>query len=134
MLKLIIKILTDISFALVRNVIKNIKKVVIIQFKYFSIKVTCYLKSNSHFLKSCFCLLQWKPFINDKKWFMLKVRFVVNISKFLFMLFWNWRKRFHKKANVNFKRMTPQTGKQMIATHILSNISRSKDNQKMKFG
>ena len=30
--------------------------------------------------------------------------------------------------------MTPKSGKQTIAIHILTNISRSKDNQKMKFG
>ena len=30
--------------------------------------------------------------------------------------------------------MTSQTGKQTIAMYILSNISRSKDNQTMKFG
>ena len=30
--------------------------------------------------------------------------------------------------------MTPQSGKQIITKHILSNISRSKDNQTMKFG
>ena len=30
--------------------------------------------------------------------------------------------------------MTPQTGKQTIAIHILPNISRSKENEAMKFG
>ena len=30
--------------------------------------------------------------------------------------------------------LTSQPGKQTIATHILTNISRSKDNQAMKFG
>ena len=30
--------------------------------------------------------------------------------------------------------MTPQSGKQTIARHLLTNISRSKDNQTMKFG
>ena len=30
--------------------------------------------------------------------------------------------------------MTPQPGKQVIAMHILPNISRSKGNQTMKFG
>ena len=30
--------------------------------------------------------------------------------------------------------MTSQPGKQTIATHILTNISRSRDNQAMKFG
>ena len=30
--------------------------------------------------------------------------------------------------------MTSQSGKQTVAIHILSNISRSKDNQTMKFG
>ena len=30
--------------------------------------------------------------------------------------------------------MTLETGKQIIAIHVLPNISRSKDNQAMKFG
>ena len=30
--------------------------------------------------------------------------------------------------------MTPQIGQQMIVIHILPNISRTKDNQAMKFG
>ena len=30
--------------------------------------------------------------------------------------------------------MTPEPGSQIIAVHILPNISRSKDNQTMKFG
>ena len=30
--------------------------------------------------------------------------------------------------------MMPQTGKKIIAIHILSNISKSKGNQRMKFG
>ena len=30
--------------------------------------------------------------------------------------------------------MTPQSGKQTIAIHLLTNISRSKDNQTIKFG
>ena len=42
-------------------------------------------------------------------------------------------KRLDKKVKVNLN-MTSQTGKQIITIHILPNISRSKDNQTIKFG
>ena len=45
-------------------------------------------------------------------------------------------KKFHLIVNlfINFKFMTSQTRQQIITIHILPNISRSKDNQTMKFG
>ena len=45
-------------------------------------------------------------------------------------------KRFDKKAKIIFKiyDMTSTTWKQMISIHILPNTSKSKDNQKNKFG
>ena len=39
-----------------------------------------------------------------------------------------------RKLRLISKLMTSQPGKQTIATYILPNISRSKDNQTMKFG
>ena len=42
-------------------------------------------------------------------------------------------KRFDKKAKVILKFMTSQTGQQIITIHLLPDISRSKDNQAMKF-
>ena len=39
-----------------------------------------------------------------------------------------------RKIRLILKFMTSQPGKQPIVIHILPNISRSKDNQKMKFG
>ena len=50
-------------------------------------------------------------------YFMLKAFFVVT-----------------RKLRLVSKFMTPQTGKQINAIHILPNISRSKGNQTMKFG
>ena len=42
-------------------------------------------------------------------------------------------KRLVKKLRSISKFMTLETGKQIIAIHVLPNISRSKDNQAMKF-
>ena len=42
-------------------------------------------------------------------------------------------KRFDEKAKVNLKIMTSSNGKQITTIHILSNISRSKGNQIMRF-
>ena len=61
---------------------------------------------------------------------------------FLFLIYFNFcpdffdhaGKRLDKSTTVNFKFMTSQTGKQITTTHILSNISRSKDTQTVKFG
>ena len=39
-----------------------------------------------------------------------------------------------RKIKLILKFMTSQPGQQTIATHILPNISRNKDNQTMKFG
>ena len=41
---------------------------------------------------------------------------------------------FIRKPWSSSKFITSQTGQQIITVHILSNISRSKDNQRMKFG
>ena len=82
------------------------------------------LKSYSHHPKNCFYILQWKPFKNDEKYFYLTLNalFVLEIFTFLF-----W------KLELISKFMTLQTEKQIITTHVLSNISRSKCNQIMKF-
>ena len=45
-----------------------------------------------------------------------------------------WKNGFDWKDKVSFKFMTSQLDKQIIAIHILLNISRSKGNQTMKFG
>ena len=70
---------------------------------------------------------------------MLKALFVVEIFTFLSQLFGYVEKRFDKKAWLISKWliskfMTSQTGQQIIKIHILSNISRCKGNQIMKFG
>ena len=61
--------------------------------------------------------------------FMLKALFVLKIFKFLSRFFEHVGKRFDKKAEVNFKLMTSQIGKQIITIYILPNISSSNGNQ-----
>ena len=55
---------------------------------------------------------------------------------FIYLLTIFMSKKFHLIVNlfINFKFMTSQTRQQIITIHILPNISRSKDNQTMKFG
>ena len=67
-------------------------------------------------------------------YFTLKVLSVLKIFKFLSSIFCHIEKQLDKKDKVNFKFMTSQPGKQKISMHIMSNISRSKGNQRMKFG
>ena len=66
-------------------------------------------------------------------YFMLKAVFALEIFIFLSRLFLLYaEKQLDKKAKVNFK--TSQTVHQLISIRILSDISRSKGNQSMKFG
>ena len=66
---------------------------------------------------------------------MLKALFVFEIFTFFSRLFVYVEKWLDKKKVQNLipKFMTSQTGQQIIAIHILANISRSKDNQTRKF-
>ena len=65
---------------------------------------------------------------------MLKALFFLEIFKLSCRLFGYVEKRLDKKAKVNSKSMTSQTGEQINKVHMLSNISRRKGNQTMKFG
>ena len=56
----------------------------------------------------------------------------LNIFKFL--SFGHLRKRLDKKAKVNVKICVVTARKQIIAIHILPNMSINKGNQTMKFG
>ena len=67
-------------------------------------------------------------------YFMLKALFVLEVLTFLYWRFGYSEKRPDKKAMLISNFMTSQTGPQIITIHILSNISRSKDNKAMKFG
>ena len=67
-------------------------------------------------------------------YFTLKAPFVPKIFKFLPWPFGHIEKWLSRKIRLISKFMTSQTGKQTIAIHILSNISRSKSNRTMKFG
>ena len=93
-----------------------------------------YLKSDSHLAKMCY-LLDWKPFNDDEKknYFILKALFAHKI--FTFKIFRPCRKNgFIRKIMLTSKFMTSQPGLQTVAIHIFPNISRSKDNQTIKFG
>ena len=66
---------------------------------------------------------------------MLKALFVLKIEIYFFSrLFSHVGRRLDKKAKVNFKIMTSQTGQQTITIYIFSNISRSEGSQAMKLG
>ena len=65
---------------------------------------------------------------------MWKALFVLDIFTFFSWRFGYAEKRLDKKLMLIPELMTSQTGQQIIAIHILRNISRSKDNQEMKFG
>ena len=71
-------------------------------------------------------------------YFMLKALSVLKIFTFLFWLFGYEEKHLVKKVKIlsNFiisKFIMSQTGQKIITIHILPNISKSKDNQTMKF-
>ena len=63
-------------------------------------------------------------------YFTLESLFVLKIFNFLVM----YKSSLIRKIRFISKFMTSQSGQQSIAIHILPNISRSKDNQTMKFG
>ena len=65
-------------------------------------------------------------------YFILKVLFILKIFKFLSWLF--VENGLARKIGLISKFMTSQPGKQLIAIHILLNISRSRAKQTMKFG
>ena len=60
---------------------------------------------------------------------------LLKIFKIFVVTFWSCIKTaLIRKIRLNLKFMTSQPGSQIIATHILAHISRSKGNQTMKFG
>ena len=105
------------------------------------------------FQKSLFYVLQGKALIKVMKnnfYFVLKALSVLNIFTFLSSFFWLFTLHFYSRTLHSYifvpllfadglirlisKFKTSQTEKQLITTHILSNISRSKSNQTTKFG
>ena len=80
--------------------------------------------------RKLFYLLQWKPFKNYEKWFLLHLKssIVLKIFKFLSDHFGHVG-----KTKLISKLMTSKRGSQTITTKILYNISRSKGNQTKKF-
>ena len=69
----------------------------------------------------------------ESLYFTLKSLLVLKIYKFLFSNF-GQEKGLIRKLILISKFMTSQTGEQIIAIHILPNISRRKGNQTTKFG
>ena len=65
---------------------------------------------------------------------MLRALLVLEIFQFSSRHFGYVEESLIRKLELISKFMTSQTGQQVIAIHILFNISRSKDNQTMKFG
>ena len=67
-------------------------------------------------------------------YFTLKALFVLSIFTFYLDFLVMWVNGLIRKISLISKPLTSQPGKQIIATHILTKISRSKCNQAMKFG
>ena len=67
-------------------------------------------------------------------YFTLKALLFLKIFKFLSSFFGHIKSSLIRKIVLISKFMTSQPGKQTILIHTLSNISRSKDNHRMKFG
>ena len=66
--------------------------------------------------------------------FTLNTLLVLMIFKFLFWISVMSKNDLIRKIRLISKFMTPQSGKQIVAKHILTNISRRKGNQAMIFG
>ena len=64
-------------------------------------------------------------------YFTVKALFVLKIFQ---ILFWPQKNELIRKIRLISKFMLSPPGKQTIAIHLLPNISRSKDNQTVKFG
>ena len=85
--------------------------------------------------KFSFHLLQWMPHKNYEKYFSFHLK-----NSFLkYLNFWpdffdHVGKRLDKKTKFNLKTYDVYTAKQIITKHIMLNVSRSKDNQTIKFG
>ena len=96
------------------------------------------LKSDSlTFQKKFFCyLLDWKPFKNDEKLFLLHLKssfLSQDISVFV-ATFWSCRKNdLIRKIRLTSKFRMSQPVLPSIAIHILPNVSQSKGNQAIKF-
>ena len=90
-----------------------------------------------HTLNSLAISGNWKPFKNDEKCYLFYLK-----SSFCFQDILNFcpvflvmqKNGLIRRLRLISKFMTSQTGKQIITTHILPNISRTKNNQTMKFG
>ena len=96
------------------------------------ISKTSVLKLDSHLPKNVFLFAPMTFF--NAFYFILKGLFVLKIFKFLSWLLVVCKNNLIRKIRLILKFMTSQPGYQIIAIHILPNISRIKSNQTMKFG
>ena len=94
------------------------------------------LKWKFYLSKKLFLFTSMKALQNDEKCFLFYVENPFcswDIYNFV-PTFWLCIKRLDGKTMLISKFMTSKTGQQIIAIHILHNISRSKGNQTMEFG
>ena len=103
--------------------------------------VTISLQSNSSSLKGAlsgqrYFLATESPLkmMKNDFYFTFKALFFLSIFKFLYWVFGHVGKWLYQKDMVNFKIYDVTTWLKIIAVHILTNISRSKDNQAMESG
>ena len=94
----------------------------------FTYNIKGALSGLRQFLAPGSLLKWWKMLL-----FHLKSSFFLKIFKFLLWLSDHVQNSLIRNIMLISKFVTSQTGKQTIAIHILSNISRSKSNQTMKF-
>ena len=72
--------------------------------------------------------------MNNGFYFIVKALFVITVFKFFIDFLDHVEKRLDKKAKVNFKTMTSQTGWQTATINILPDISKTDGTQAIKFG
>ena len=100
--------------------------------KYRAAKIELQRKQAPYFQ---YCVRQ--PFKSDEKRFLfhLKNSFLSQDIYIFVLSFWSCKKNgLIRKIKIIWKFMTSQPGQQTITIHILSNISRSKGNQTLKYG
>ena len=72
--------------------------------------------------------------IKNVSYFLLGAFFVLELFTFFLDFLVMYKNGLTKRLRLIPKFMTSQTGQQIMTIHILPNISRSKDNQTMKYG
>ena len=97
------------------------------------LSITC-LKAHSQVWDNFWQLKTLLKMMKNAFYFTSKVLFILKIFRFLSWLFGHVAKRLDRKIRLISNFMMSQPVQQTIVIYILSNISRSKDNQIMKLG